>query len=126
MKTILTLCALTLCGAFTLNAADAANPKKPGAEGKRGNPEEVFKKMDTNNDGSISKEEFLAGPQAQKDKDRAEKMFTAKDKDKDGKLSKEEFAARPEGRPGKPGEAPKKPAEGAAKPAEGAKPAEAK
>jgi len=118
MKTMLTLLALTICGAMTLRAADAEKPKKPGAEGKKGNPEEMLKKMDTNNDGSVSKEEFLASPIGQKDKDRAEKMFAAKDKNKDGKLDKEEFAARPEGKPGKPGEAPKKPADAPAKPAE--------
>lgn len=108
MKTILTLCALAICGAFTLRAADAEKPKKAG-EGKR-NPEEMFKRLDKNSDGFLSKEEFLAGPMAQKNKENAEKRFAAQDKDKDGKLSKEEFAARPEGgRPGKTGDAPKKP-----------------
>jgi len=105
MKSILTLCALAICGAFTLHAADGDKPRKPGegkpGEGKR-NPEEMFKKLDSNGDGAVSKDEYLAAPFAQKDKAMAEKRFGAQDKDKDGKLSKEEFAARGEGgkRPG--------------------------
>lgn len=117
MKTILTLCALAICGAFTLQAADGDKPKKPGdakpGEGRR-NPEETFKKLDTNSDGSITKDEFMAGPFA-KDKERAEKMFTARDKNTDGKLTKEEWIAEG-GRPGKPGDAPKKPGDAPKKP----------
>lgn len=117
MKSILTLCALAICGVMSLQAADEGKPKKPGegkpGEGKR-NPEEIFKKLDTNNDGSISKEEFLAGPRAKQDPAKAEERFKALDKNSDGKISLEEFKAA--GPPGgrKPGEGkpePKKPAE---------------
>lgn len=98
MKNILTLCALAICGAFSLQAAEGDKPKKPGAgDAPRRNPEEVFKKLDTNADGSLSKDEYLAAPFAQKDKGMAEKRFGAQDKDKDGKLSKQEFAARGDG-----------------------------
>lgn len=104
MKIILSLTALVISASLAL-AAEGDKPKKPGeggkpGEGKRPNPEEMFKKLDTNSDGSISKDEFLASPMAKKDAAGAEKRFAAKDKDKDNKLSKEEFAARPEG--GKP------------------------
>ena len=110
MKKILTLCALAICGAFTLHAADGDKPKKPGdgkpGEGKR-NPEEMFKKMDTNGDGSVSKDEFMAGPRAKQDPAKAEERFKELDKNNDGKLSPEEFKA---GGPGKKGgDAPKKP-----------------
>ncbi|MEZ0274943.1 MAG: EF-hand domain-containing protein [Roseimicrobium sp.] len=115
MKLILTLGALILSASFAL-AADGDKPRKPGEGGDkpRPNPEEMFKKADTNNDGSLSKEEFLATPRAKENAERAEKIFTAKDKDKDGKLSKEEFAARPEGdrKPGEGGDKPRKPGEG--------------
>lgn len=106
MKTILTLCALAICGAFTLHAADA--PKKgegkPG-EGKR-NPEEMFKKLDTNGDGSVSKDEWMAGPMAKRDAAKGEERFKSLDKNGDGKLSLEEFKA---GGGKKGGDAPKKP-----------------
>ena len=113
MKIILTLSALVISASLAL-AAEGDKPKKPGeggkpGEGQRPNPEEMFKKLDTNADGSISKDEFKAAPFAQKEPDKADKMFGFKDTDKDGKLSKEEFAKRPEGKGGKPGEAPKKP-----------------
>jgi hypothetical protein len=111
MKIILTLGALLLSASLAL-AAEGDKPGKPGkppGEGgdrPRPNPEEMFKKADTNGDGSISKEEFLATPRAKENAERAEKMFTAKDKDKDGKLTKEEFAARPDGgrKPGEGGD----------------------
>ena len=118
MKLILTLSALVISASLAL-AAEGDKPKKPEGgkpgEGKRPNPEEMFKKVDANGDGSISKDEFKAAPFAQKEPDKAEKMFAFKDADKDGKLSKEEFAKRPEGKGGKPGQpgkggdAPKKP-----------------
>lgn len=109
MKSILTLFALALSASLALSA-EGDKPKRPGGpEGARRNPEEAFKKLDANGDGSISKDEFKAAPFAQKDPERAEKGFEHRDKDKDGKLSKEEFTAKPEGRPGKPGGEGKKP-----------------
>lgn len=105
MKIILTLGALLLSASLTF-AADGDKPQKPpgGESGKggkgggpRGNPEEMFKKADTNGDGTLSKDEFMATPRAQEDTERAEKAFGMRDKDKDGKLSKEEFAHRPDG-----------------------------
>jgi hypothetical protein len=101
MKLILTLSALFVSASLAL-AADEAKPKKPGeggkGDGKRPDPAEMFKKLDTNADGSVSKDEFMAGPQAKENAERAGKMFEFKDADKDGKLTKEEFAKRPEGK----------------------------
>ena len=54
-----------------------------------------MKRIDTNGDGKISKEEFVKGA---KDAAKAEAAFTAKDKDKDGFLSKEEFMAKGPGK----------------------------
>ena len=87
ITSILTLIAL----AATVNAAEG--DKKPEGGKKKADPEAMFKKIDSNGDGSISKEEFMAGP-GKKDAAKGEQMFTAKDKDKDGKLSKEEFVAQ--------------------------------
>jgi Ca2+-binding EF-hand superfamily protein len=96
MKTILTFGALALAlTSMQTFAADAGNAKK--GEGKR-DPEAMFKRLDTNNDGSISKEEWDASPMAKKDADKAAKSFTARDKDKDGKITKEEFTAAPKGK----------------------------
>jgi Ca2+-binding EF-hand superfamily protein len=93
MKIITTLCALAFCGALSLNAAD--EPKKPGKGGDKPHhtPDEAFKKLDTNNDGSVSKEEFLAGPRGKAEPAKAEEHFKKMDKDSDGKLTLEEFKA---------------------------------
>ena len=108
MKTILTLCALAISGAMTLRAADGDTPKKPAGDGKKPNPEEIFKKLDTNGDGFLSKEEYLASPRAKKDPAAAEKKYAELDKKGDGKVTLEEFKAGMHGK--KPaGDAPKAP-----------------
>ncbi len=53
----------------------------------KGNP---FKKADTDGDGKVSKEEFLAPA---KNKEQATKRFEKADADKDGFLTAEEFKA---------------------------------
>lgn len=88
MKALTSILAV-LALAVTVNAAEGDAPKK-----KAFDPEAAFKKLDSNSDGSISKEEWAAGPQAKKDAAKADKAFAAKDKDKSGSLSKEEFVAQ--------------------------------
>lgn len=88
MKAIATILSVLALASFTANAAEEGAKKKA-------DPAKAFAKMDANSDGSISKEEFMASPQAKKDAAKAEKGFGMKDKDKDGKLSKEEFTAAP-------------------------------
>lgn len=115
MKTILTLCALAICGAFTLQAADGGKPKKPRdgkpGEGKPGkgkhNPEEIFKKMDANNDGFVSKDEFMASPRAKENPEKGAEKFNKLDAKGAGKITLEEFKAGhhhkgPDGPPKKP------------------------
>lgn len=96
MKLVLTLTALLMSASLAM-AAEGDKPKKPEGgkpgEGKRPNPEEIFKKLDANADGSVSKDEFLASPRAKQDPAKAEEHFSHVDKDGDGKLSKEEFVA---------------------------------
>lgn len=111
MKTILTLCALSICCAMTLRAADET-AKKPG-DGKHVAPEEVFKKLDTNGDGFLSKEEFLASPRAKKDPAAAEKRYAELDKKGDGKVTLEEFKAGMQHGKKPAGDAPAKPADAA-------------
>ena len=64
----------------------------------------MFAKKDTNSDGFLSKEEFVAKA---KNAAQAETAFGKKDKDSDGKLSLEEFTAQP-GKGGKGGKGGKK------------------
>lgn len=73
---------LTLCLGFTAPVLAADKPKK--------DPEVVFKKLDKNSDGKLSKEEFSA---AGKDAAKADKAFAKLDKDGDGSISLEEFKA---------------------------------
>jgi hypothetical protein len=80
---VLALAALVM----PLHAAegDKAPKKKP-------NPQQVFKKKDTDKNGSLSKEEFV---NRAPDPAKAGKAFARKDKDGNGKLSLEEFKAAP-------------------------------
>ena len=67
MKITLTLCALAICGAMSLKAAD----EKP-----KSNPQqETFKKLDANGDGKVTKAEFMAFPESQSDAAKAEQMW---------------------------------------------------
>ncbi len=92
MKAIASTLAI-LALAATLNAAEG-DAKKPEAGKKKANPEEMFKKLDKDSNGSISKDEFMAGP-GKKDAAKGAEMFGKKDKNSDGSLSKEEFIAAP-------------------------------
>lgn len=109
MKLILTLTALFVSASLAL-AAEGDKPKKPGegkpGEGKRPDPAEMFKRLDANADGSLSKDEYLANPRAKQDPAKAGERFAMLDKDKDGKLSKEEFAAMAKGKGDRPGKKP--------------------
>ena len=83
MKTLITtLSALALAGTLSMGqdkppGPPPGGPGGPGGEGRRGrpNPEEAFKKLDSNNDGSVSLEEFKAGPAGQRNAERAEAAF---------------------------------------------------
>src|SRR5262245_16156607 len=102
MKVLMTTIAALSLGATLCIAQDKPPGPPPGGGGgggqggggggrERPNPEEAFKKLDTNNDGSISLEEFKAGPMAQRNPDRADAAYKRMDKDNDGKVTLEEF-----------------------------------
>ena len=80
---------LAIAASFSYGEEAPAKPDKP----KHPNPEEMFKKLDTNSDGSISLEEFKASPKAQKDPAKAEERFKKMDADSNGSVSLEEFKA---------------------------------
>ena len=55
----------------------------------------TFASCDKNNDGKVTKEEFVAAVKAAGGNEKgADKQFAAKDKNSDGNLSSEEFNAR--------------------------------
>jgi Ca2+-binding EF-hand superfamily protein len=86
---LLTFLAAVLALVVSVNAADEKKPAA-GADKPKPDPAAVFGKKDTNADGKLSKEEFVAKA---KDAAKAEQQFAARDKDKDGFVSKEEFTA---------------------------------
>jgi hypothetical protein len=120
MKSITTILAVLALGSTLAIAADEAKtepstttttpstttPAKPKAD-----PAEVFKKLDTNGDGKVTLEEWMATKRAQKDPDKAKEQFQKKDKGNKGYLTLEDFV----GKGGKKGEA--APAPAAATPA---------
>lgn len=69
-----------------------AQAEQQGGKGKRPNPGEMFEKLDTDESGTISKDE-AKGPLAE--------HFDKIDADGDGELTKEELKAAREGRGGK-------------------------
>jgi Ca2+-binding EF-hand superfamily protein len=82
MKTLLLLTFLVACSTNI-----QAEEKGKGKHGKAQAGKQELKKRDTNNDGSISKEEFLAGA---KDPARAEKLFAKLDRNGDGVINKDD------------------------------------
>lgn len=114
MKSLPTIVAVLALGVITCRAEDPVKPvpapgapphaegdKKPhgpGGERPHMKPEDVFKKLDTDNSGDISLAEFLKGPRAQKDPAKAEEYYKKMNTSNDGKLTLEQFkAGRPEG-----------------------------
>lgn len=94
MIRVLTGAGLLAAFILALGTAEADNK----AEGKKGKSLEVlFKKLDTNNDGKLSKDEFKKiadlGPGGRlKDKpELVDKIFEKLDADGDGFISQEEF-----------------------------------
>jgi hypothetical protein len=90
MKTcIFTLGAMAI--AASLCFGQDGEPSKGKGKGKRPNPEKIFKKLDSNNDASLSLDEFKAAPRAQKKPEKAEKVFAKMDSDSSGGVTFEEF-----------------------------------
>jgi EF hand len=112
-----TLIAAAVTAAFALTA-NAADDKASGAGATKsdGGAEAMFKALDKNKDGFISKEEAKGTPH---DKD-----FSNLDKNNDGKLTRQEHAAAPEHQKAAAGESskPQNKPETSAKPETSSKP----
>jgi hypothetical protein len=76
---------LILAAAAVLVAASAAAPVPPLEQSRR----QHFERLDTNHDGKVSREEFLAP--WQRHREIAEKQFRQFDKNGDGYLTPEEY-----------------------------------
>lgn len=108
MKKFLVVVTTLVAGlAIGLVQAEEGKEKKPKGGGT---PEEraagMIKNLDKDKNGTISKEEYLAGPfiaKAKADGKDVDKMFAGRDKNKDGQLDLAELTAQPKGK-GKPGE----------------------
>lgn len=85
-----TLMAAAVAAAFALPAYAAGDKASSGAGATKpdGGAEAMFKSLDKNNDGSLTKAEVKGTPH--------EKDFDKLDKNHDGKLTRAEHAAAPE------------------------------
>ena len=86
---------VAIAAVIGLNVASAAEEKK-GKEGRRPqmDPEQAFKKLDTNGDGKLSLEEWSKGPMAQRAEEGKRKDIFAKiDANGDGGITLDELKA---------------------------------
>lgn len=93
MKLWLMIIALACSLAMWSNAGLAAKKDRGKGDRPKVSVEEIFKKLDTNGDGKVAKEEYLASPRAKKNPTEAEDRFKKLDKNNDGCLSLDEFKA---------------------------------
>ncbi len=101
MKTIITTLGIIATATSLSFGQPAQGPGGPegqrGPKGQRPAPEEVFAKLDADSSGSISLDEFKAGPRAAENPEKAAEIFAKIDADSDGSVTLEEFKAhRPE------------------------------
>lgn len=130
MKTcIYTLSAMAIATSLSFAQDGPKGPGGPGGpdgsgKGKRPNPEEIFKKLDADADGSMTLDEFKKSPIGQKDEAKAEEIYKKIDANSDQKVTLEEFKThRPPHRPRGPG-GPGGPGEGGKGKGEGGPPTE--
>lgn len=84
------LLGIALCSISFVNGQERKGKKK-------GSPEELFKKLDTDANGTISLDEFKAKPMKEESKEAMlDKRFNALDANANGELTLEEFAATKE------------------------------
>jgi Ca2+-binding EF-hand superfamily protein len=87
--------------------AQAHKKFQEGGDGNRPNPKEHFKKMDADNNGTVSLEEFKSNPRAKENPEKATEIFKKMDADSSGGVTLEEMIEhhkkhRPDHREGGP------------------------
>ncbi|NLT70815.1 MAG: EF-hand domain-containing protein [Verrucomicrobiaceae bacterium] len=106
MKRFLVVTSALVAG-LTVGLAQAEEGKGKGKKGRGGDPvkraEAMLKNLDKDGNGTLSKEEYAAGPFVAKMKERrgegaVDKVFAVRDTNKDGQLDKAELSAPPKGR----------------------------
>ena len=112
MKKFLVLTTALVAGlAVGLSHADDDKGKGKG-KGKAADPaaraDAMIKSLDKDANGTLSKEEFAAGPMAAKAKEKGgdgmiDKIFAGRDTNSDGHLDKAELSAPPKGKGGEKG-----------------------
>ncbi len=115
MKSLTTIVAALTLGSLAFAADEKPAPppaappaegdKKPGGPGgdrPRMTPEEAFKKLDADGDGSVTLAEFKASPMGKRDETKAEERYKKLDANGDGKMTLEEFKAGRQQREKKP------------------------
>ncbi|MBP9225963.1 MAG: hypothetical protein KBF76_18980 [Verrucomicrobiales bacterium] len=112
MKKFLVLTTALVAGlAVGLSHADDDKGKGKG-KGKAADPaaraDAMIKSLDKDANGTLSKEEFAAGPMAAKAKEKGgdgmiDKIFAGRDTNSDGQLDKAELSAPPKGKGGEKG-----------------------
>ena len=102
-STILTLSLVLVAGLAVAAEGDKPAKGKGGAPDPAKRAEMMLKNLDKDSNGSISKEEFAAGPMAKRangDQEKIDKAFARIDKDGDGSITKEELEKMPAPKPG--------------------------
>ncbi|MDB6154453.1 MAG: EF-hand protein [Chthoniobacteraceae bacterium] len=107
MKTLSSILAVLALSTTLSFAADETKPAdkpaaaEPAAEKPKRDPAEAFKKLDADNDGFVSADEFKKSPQAQRAPEKADENFKKRDTNSDGKLDLAEFSAKRGGKKAK-------------------------
>jgi hypothetical protein len=80
-----------------LLASCETNQPQRGGRGQQPDRKTMFTRLDTNGDGVLTRQEFMAGPNAQRNPDQAPQVFRRMDRNGNGTLSRQEFVAGPQG-----------------------------
>ena len=78
-----------------LASCETSQPQRGG--GQQPDRKTMFIRLDTNGDGVLTRQEFMAGPAAQRNPDQAPQVFRRMDRNGNGTLSRQEFVAGPQG-----------------------------
>ncbi len=105
MKTCIQTLSIMALAASLSYGEDTAKPER-----KRPDPEKMFKRLDSDSNGSISLAEFKASPRAQRNPEKAGRIFKKIDADSNGEATLDEFKAhRPKHHRRAGGKGPKRP-----------------